>query len=580
VQGNAVWVSEKSAIAVAAMLCVIQLGSGFAWHRYPQTVFYNEFIPAACMLLLGVLLAITGKVALRLSKETVAAVFIVALVLGEWSWLAFANFATAVSLISYVLFAVLCVCLVQWAVLRIGISWVADCTAWGMLVCACLQCVASAFQLNGVSEPGLVMAKLMNAAYGNIAQENHFADLLWLGLVSVLHLWLRKSFPTVLALIVVAAICFFSALSVSRAVWLYTAAVPLVALLYTRHLDVAERRRVWIGAGTLFVLSVVSQMWLAFGGAQSALGVTSAIDRVSEGGSNGQRMFDWMIAWKTALAHPLTGVGPGMYSWQTALGSIGLPPVNYVRIGENAHNTILHFAAEFGLVFIAIALGLITLWLWRRWKEVPTLESLWGLGIIAVIGAHSLVEYPLWYAYFLVPFACAIGVIDAGDERLPTLRFNSRWLLIPVLLGAVILTSTWRDYRKLESAYKELNVTGMMDVETSARLDAVGASIGKASLMAPQAAILRMRVWRNNDLQRLPQIVRVCDESLKIKPQYNSFTACMTAYTLSGRKADADQINEIVCGAFAPIHSRPFMEYAQKLYAARKWELPPKGRCL
>jgi hypothetical protein len=54
----------------------------------------------------------------------------------------------------------------------------------------------------------------------------------------------------------------------------------------------------------------------------------------------------------------------------------------------------------------------------------------------------------------------------------------------------------------------------------------------------------------------------------------------MTAYTLSGRKADADQINEIVCGAFAPMHSRPFVEYAQKLYAERKWALPAKGRCL
>ncbi len=88
--------------------------------------------------------------------------------------------------------------------------------------------------------------------------------------------------------------------------------------------------------------------------------------------------------------------------------------------------------------------------------------------------------------------------------------------------------------------------------------------------MAPQAAILRLRAWRTSDLQRLPQIVQVCDESLKIKPQYNSFTACMTAYTLSGRKADADQINEIVCGAFAPMHSRPFIEYAQKLYVTRK----------
>ncbi|HSD38407.1 MAG TPA: Wzy polymerase domain-containing protein [Rhodocyclaceae bacterium] len=561
------------------LLLVVQLASVLAWHKYPQTVFYNEFVAAAGLVLASLPLVRQRSAIWRLSSLSLVA-FLTVLAICLWLPFLPEEDAASAGLASYAAFALVSVMFIQQLTQYADRGRIVDWCAWGMLGCACLQCAAAALQLKGFSAPGWVMTKLMNSAYGNIAQENHFADLLWLGLVSLLHLWMRKSFSTVAALIVASGMCMFSALSVSRAVWLYTAAVPLAAVLYTRHLDLPERRRVWGGATVIFLLSVGSQVWLAFGGAQAALGVTSAIDRVSEGGSNGQRMFDWAIAAKTALAHPLTGVGPGMYSWQTALGTIGLAPVNYVRIGENAHNTVLHFAAEFGLVFIAISLGLIAAWLWRRWKEVPTLESLWGLGILAVIGAHSLVEYPLWYTYFLVPLACAIGVIDAGDERLPTLRFNSRWLLVPVLIGAVILTSTWRDYRKLESAYMKLNATSVMDVETSAQLDAVGASIGTTSLMAPQAAILRLRAWRTTDLQRVPQIVQVCDESLKIKPQYNSFTACMTAYTLSGRKADADQINEIVCGAFAPMHSRPFIEYAQKLYASRKWELPPKGRCL
>jgi hypothetical protein len=560
------------------VLVLVQLASVLAWHKYPQTVFYNEIVSAVGLLLVAVPIVWQGNSVWRLSTLSLLA-FSVLLVTCLWLQFLPVGITAGVGLLGYAAFVLVSAVFIQLVILRSGRESIVDACAWGMLICACLQCAVSALQLKGFSMPGLVMTKLMNSAYGNIAQENHFANLLWLGLVSVFHLWLRRSFPTGLALIVASGLCMFSALSVSRAVWLYTVAVPLFALLYSRNMELLERRRVWQGAAVIFSLSVLSQIWLAFGGVQVMLGVTSAIARVNEGGSNGQRMFDWLIAAKTSLAHPLTGVGPGMYSWQTALGAIGLQPVNYVRIGENAHNTVLHFAAEFGLVFIVIALGLIAAWLWRRWKEVPTLESLWGLGIIAVIGAHSLVEYPLWYAYFLVPLACAIGVVDAGDERLPTLRFNARWLLIPVLVGAVVLGSTWRDYRRLEAAYKILNETSVLNAGTAAELDAIGASIGQASLMAPQAAILRLRAWRTTDQQRLPQIVQVCDESLKIKPQYNSFTACMTAYTLSGRKADADQINEIVCGAFAPIHSRPFIEYAQKLYATRKWELPEKGRC-
>ncbi len=460
-----------------SLLVVLQLGSILAWHRYPQTVFYNEFTAVALLMLSGLVLSYRGRVEWRLSNLTLLSISVLAIA-GIWYPVAsIASLSAVLSPVGNALLVVIGILLIQRAVTYLSLSRTVDlCCAWGMLVCACLQCAASVFQLNGISEPGWVMGKLMNAAYGNIAQENHFADLLWVGLVSVLHLWLRRRFPTMLSLIVAAVICFFSALSVSRAVWLYTAAVPLVAVIYTRRLEPTERRRVWMGAGAVLVSSVASQTWLAFGGAQSTLGVTSAIDRVSEGGSNvaAHVRLD-VVAWKTALAHPWTGIGPGMYSWQTALGSIGLSPVNYVRIGENAHNTILHFAAEFGLVFILIALVLIGMWLWRRWREKPTLETLWGLGIITVIGAHSMVEYPLWYTYFLVPFACAIGVVDAGDEGLPTLRFNARWLLIPVAVGAWILASTWHDYRRLEDGYKTLNDTSVLDAATSAHLDAVGA---------------------------------------------------------------------------------------------------------
>jgi len=186
----------------------------------------------------------------------------------------------------------------------------------------------------------------------------------------------------------------------------------------------------------------------------------------------------------------------------------------------------------------------------------------------------------LWYAYFLVPLGCAIGVIDAGDTGLPAIEFDSRWLIVPLVFGALVLGSTWGDYRRLESAYRTLNADSNLDAATAASLDAVGASIGKYSLMAPQAAVLRLRAWRSGDVERLPQIVAVCDSMLPYKVQYNTLTACMAAYTIAGRKAEADQINEIACGAFAPVHSKPFIEYADKLYQRQNWALPEKGRCL
>ena len=35
--------------------------------------------------------------------------------------------------------------------------------------------------------------------------------------------------------------------------------------------------------------------------------------------------------------------------------------------------------------------------------------------LVVVVGLHSLLEYPLWYAYFLLPTAFALGLALAPE---------------------------------------------------------------------------------------------------------------------------------------------------------------------
>jgi len=70
--------------------------------------------------------------------------------------------------------------------------------------------------------------------------------------------------------------------------------------------------------------------------------------------------------------------------------------------------------------------------------------------LVAIICLHSLLEYPLWYTYFLGPFALFVG---AGDQpvwhRGPALF--SRIVVAALCIGIVwTLASVYYDYRSVE----------------------------------------------------------------------------------------------------------------------------------
>ncbi|HEX5126443.1 MAG TPA: Wzy polymerase domain-containing protein [Rhodocyclaceae bacterium] len=548
-------------------------------HHYPQTVFFNEW--AAALVLVGLGLSLFTRheaLALRSSKFPLL-LFLIAM----FAW---AQRMLGLPVAGSVLTGQLCYLLTFLAAYALGNvvastlrAWAVSIMAAGLMVGALFQCLISVAQLKGWDLGGLVMVKLLNSVYGNIAQPNHFGDLLWLGMMSGLYLWLQGRLSSWFALVFATVFCFFSALSASRAVLLYTVAVPILALVYWRKSDREERSRIGYAVAILAAISIVAQVWVSVGGAGKLLGVASSLGRLNDAGSNTQRLFDWSVALRTSLQHPLLGSGAGTFAWQTALHSIGLPPASVVRIGENAHNTILNFAAEFGLLFTAALLVFIALWMRRRLREQPTLENFWALGILAVIGAHSMVEYPLWYTYFLVPFGFAIGVIDARDETLPVVTFSRAWLIPPLVAGAAILAWTYRDYERLEEGYRIVNSEDKLSSEDVARIERLAKGVNHYSIFSTHAGILRLRAWQSaSNTSR--EMATLCDSAARVKPSYAVLTQCITAYAMQGRKADSDLMVDVICGAYPPSSRWEFSNIVRSAYAQRKWAMPVRAECL
>jgi hypothetical protein len=78
------------------------------------------------------------------------------------------------------------------------------------------------------------------------------------------------------------------------------------------------------------------------------------------------------------------------------------------------------------------------------------LEWWWLLALLAVIGIHSLLEYPLWYAYFLGPAALLLGL---GAQRSLAVRSPGAAraaVALAVLVGCVNLAAVIPAYRNFE----------------------------------------------------------------------------------------------------------------------------------
>lgn len=472
-----------------------------------------------------------------------------------------------------------------WSASSTALSWIAGANlvvlaANGLLIGAILQSVVSVFQLSGHDLGGLIMPKLYNSTYGNIAQPNHFGDLLWLGQVSLIYLWANRRLPALAAVALTATISIFATLSASRAVWLYTFGVPLVAFAYALRRKEPLVSRMAMAALVVSSISVFLQLFFAFSDIKSRLGVVSSISRANDAGSNGQRLFDWMVAWKTSLAHPWTGSGLGSFSWQTALHSIGMPPPTFIRIAENAHDTPLHFLAELGWPFMLVMTALCGVWLWRRWRTPASAETLWGLGIITVIGAHSLVEYPLWYTYFLIPFAFAVAVVDAADTRAPVIQFSSRWFAIPAVLLAIGLAWSFRDYKLVERGYADFRYEDDASSEHYTESREIVRQLSQWSLFAVHARALQIRAWPIDERQDAPEVARLCDQTLHVKPTFQSLTQCAFAYADMGREVDAAQAAAIVCGAYPAIYHGDFGSDLAAVFKEHGWRITPEMYCV
>lgn len=253
-------------------------------------------------------------------------------------------------------------------------------------------------------------------AFANLRQPNLLGTLLLIGLCA-LPIWAHQTVRIRRWIWAPAAVFTLGvALTSSR-----TALIGLLMLGSWAALD----RRMPRAARQLFAGAVALGLaWWAALWAYGHLGgvVYFGEARLSTGSDiSSSRFRIWANTLQLIADHPWTGVGWGNFNFAWTLSPFPDRPVAFF---DHTHNLVLQLAVELG---IPLTLALLALGMWVLWRArgglrhsdpSQALVARCSLMMLMVVGWHSMLEYPLWYPYFLFPTAFALGVyLSIGWRR-------------------------------------------------------------------------------------------------------------------------------------------------------------------
>jgi len=255
-------------------------------------------------------------------------------------------------------------------------------------------------------------------AVGNIRQPNHLASLLLWGCIAAV--WLSESWgrerPALRALLplMLWLLLFCVVLSASRTgMWFGVALLALWGAL-----DAALSRQARLSLLITPVLTYASWQFMHWWSAASghAFGAEA---RLAEGAGSPSRVAILKSSWALLQQHPWRGVGWGDFNFAWTLTPFPDRPVAFF---DHCHNLVMQVLVEMGWPLGLLMLGGLAWLLWlalrAAWQArgAMALQRRCALMVVLMIGLHSMLEYPLWYLYFLLPTAFALGLALAAHD--------------------------------------------------------------------------------------------------------------------------------------------------------------------
>jgi len=294
-------------------------------------------------------------------------------------------------------------------------------------------------------------------ASSNLRQPNHLSSILVWSLVTAAWLWQSRTVNAAVCATLSVLFVFGIVLTGSR-----TGILDVAILAVWGVLDRKMSRSLRLS----LLIAPILYAFFWWGLAQWAHSTHHVFGGEARMGTQGDISSSRYAIWSDTLSliaqHPWFGVGFGEFNFAWSLTPFPHRPVAFF---DHTHNLALQFAVELGVpaaaLIMASLMAALCLAFVASMRAVQPASSAIRAAfmIVLTIGVHSMLEYPLWYAYFLLPTAFAFGFClgDGADAAGSTRGASDAWnSLALAAMGLVLLlggVSSVVDYRRVVAIF-------------------------------------------------------------------------------------------------------------------------------
>ncbi|MBB6363075.1 MULTISPECIES: PglL family O-oligosaccharyltransferase [Acinetobacter] len=315
---------------------------------------------------------------------------------------------------------------------------------WTFVVVGLVNTCLAIYQwLNLDFNTSLVTSLEGSRPFANFAQPNNMATFQIISFLSLIYLYLKQKINFYLLLILSIVFIFSIALTQSR-----TAVVALISLLFAlvffiKIIHIKVLVYYFISVLMYFLFSIYLVNISNFIAKIFGLNIVNISSSVERGVSSSGRIDFWIQMFYAILERPWFG-----YGWnQTALAQYQNMDKYPISVWiTSSHNLLVDIIVwcgiPIGISFILYCVYLIS----SSILKIKKIEELFAFCMILTFLVHSMLEYPLHYAYFLIPFGIFLGFILSANSNLKFYTFSFRYLGIYTLCLMAGLLLVWKDY--------------------------------------------------------------------------------------------------------------------------------------